>query len=91
MQEEATAPENHPQLESKLHKIATKTTVPHLTTKEDVSQKALTLAMMEERYPQKARIRGYTDGSDTDGRDRWSWSLYLYPQLPTTELKVKPW
>jgi ribonuclease HI len=58
-----------PPWENKLESIAIRTTVPHLTTKDehsDVSKKALTLAMLEEMYPQETWIRIYTDGSAKD-------------------------
>nr|KAG5689418.1 hypothetical protein BaRGS_017936 [Batillaria attramentaria] len=54
---------------NKLCDVTIHTTVPHLTTKDDhsdVSKRALTLAMLEERYPQEAWIRAYTDGSATN-------------------------
>jgi len=56
------------------------TTVPHLTTKDehsDVSKRALTLAMLEERYPQEAWIRVYTDGSATDAIQRGGAGVYI--------------
>ena len=67
----------------KLRDITIHTTVPHLTTKDehsDVSKRALTLAMLEERYPQEAWIRAYTDGSATNAV--WRGGAGVYIQFP---------
>ena len=75
---------------NKLRDITIHTTVPHLTTKDehsDVSKKALTLAMLEERYPQEAWIRAYTDGSAMNAVRRGGAGVYI--QFPDGRRQAK--
>ena len=56
------------------------TTVPKLTIKEestDMTKRALTLEMLDERYPQSAWIRAYTDGSATEAVRRGGAGIYI--------------
>ena len=56
------------------------TTVPKLTTKEestDMTKRALTLEMLDLRYPQSACIRTYTDGSATEAVRRGGAGIYI--------------
>ena len=65
---------------NKLQDITIHTTVPNLTTKDehsDVSKRALTLAMLEDRYPQEAWIRAFTDGSATNAVWRGGAGVYI--------------
>ena len=82
-QEESLPPPEGPPWENGTEKYTISTSVPYLTTKEEhseLSKKALTLAMLEERYPQEAWIRVYTDGSATDAVLRGGAGVYIqYP------------
>jgi len=57
--------------------------VPYLLKKEEQSneiKKALTLAMLEEKYPADAWIRAFTDGSATNATERGGAGVYIqYP------------
>ena len=72
-----------PPWEERIENVNIRTTVPHFTTKDehsDESKKALTLAMLEEKYPKEAWIRVYTDGSATDAVWRGGAGVYIeYP------------
>ena len=70
--------------------ISIYTTVPHLTRREehsDISKKILTMTMLEERYPQEAWIRVYTDGSATNAV--WRGGAGVYIQLPNGQQQTK--
>lgn len=65
------------------------TTVPHLPAKDECSdamKKTLTLAMLEERYPQEAWIHIYTDGSAADAVRRGGAGVYI--KFPDGQLKT---
>ena len=69
-----------PPWEDRLGKVTICTTVPHLTTKDehsDTVKKALTLAMLDERYPQESWIRVFTDGSATDAIKNGGAGVYV--------------
>ena len=70
--------------------ITIHTTVPYLSTKDehsDVSKKALTLAMLHERYPQEAWTRAFTDGSATNAVMRGGAGVYI--QFPDGQRRAK--
>nr|KAG5700272.1 hypothetical protein BaRGS_022899 [Batillaria attramentaria]KAG5710737.1 hypothetical protein BaRGS_035139 [Batillaria attramentaria] len=78
---------------NKLCDVTIHTTVPHLTTKDDhsdVSKRALTLAMLEERYPQEAWIRAYTDGSATNAVRRGGAGVYIHYPNGQRQAKAVP-
>lgn len=78
---------------NKLGDVTIHTTVPHLTTKDDhsdVSKRALTLAMLEERYPQEAWIRAYTDGSATNAVRRGGAGVYIHYPNGQRQAKAVP-
>ena len=67
-------------------------TIPHLTTKDEQSnvvKKTLTLAMLEERYPQEAWIWVYTDGSATDTVKSGGASVYIQYRFPSREKQAE--
>ncbi|KAK7112559.1 hypothetical protein V1264_011998 [Littorina saxatilis] len=95
-----------PPWEDRQGNLDIQTSVPYLTTKDEQSnatKKALTLAMLEERYPQEVWIQVYTDGSATEavkngGRgcmsstpvERGKQRLYQQAStVQTTELRYK--
>jgi len=79
-----------PPWEDRMGHVEVQDTVPHLTTKDeqsDVVKKTLTLAMLEERYPQEAWIRVYTDGSATDAVKCGGAGVYI--QYPNGEKQAE--
>ena len=78
-----TRKDDPPPWKTALNNVSIRTTVPHYTTKDehcDASKKALTMAMLDETYPQEAWIRAYTDGSATDAVRRGGAGAYIqYP------------
>ena len=84
MKQQATDPSlAPPPWESRLENVTIRTSVPYLSARQehnDVSKRALTLAMLEETYPQEAWIRAYTDGSVTD--EIWIGGAGVYIQYP---------
>ncbi|XP_070203394.1 uncharacterized protein [Littorina saxatilis] len=79
-----------PPWKNNLENVSIQTTVPHLTTKDeqsDVQKKALTLAMLDERYPQEAWMRVFTDGSATDAVKRGGAGVYI--QHPSGEWQAE--
>ncbi len=60
---------NDPPWKVNLEHITIYTTVPYITTKQEQNSivlKSMTMSMLEERFPQEAWIRVYTDGSATN-------------------------
>ena len=69
-----------PSWEKKTTNMEINTSIPFFTSKEDhndLSKKALTMSMLEERYPREAWIRIYTDGSATDAVRRGGAGVYI--------------
>ena len=68
------------------------TAVPYVTTgdsQDDTAKRALTLAMLEERYPDEAWIHAYTDGSATDAMSNGGAGVYLkFPEGHTDTAKI---
>ena len=76
-----------------LENTTIETTVPYLTTKDEqsnVTKKTLTLAMLEERYPQEAWIRVFTDGSATDAVRNGGAGVYIQYPSGETHAEAKP-
>ncbi|KAK7113996.1 hypothetical protein V1264_000134 [Littorina saxatilis] len=79
-----------PPWEDRQGNLDIQTSVPYLTTKDEQSnatKKALTLAMLEERYPQEAWIRVYTDGSATEAVKNGGAGVYV--QYPSGERQAE--
>ncbi|KAK7101730.1 hypothetical protein V1264_020067 [Littorina saxatilis] len=79
-----------PPWKNNLENVSIQTTVPHLTTKDeqsDVQKKVPTLAMLNERYPQEAWMRVFTDGSATDAVKRGGAGVYI--QHPSGEWQAE--
>ena len=68
------------------------TTVPNVTegdSQDDTAKRALTLAMMEERFPYESWIHAYTDGSATNAVSNGGAGVYLkFPDGQTTTAKI---
>ena len=79
-----------PPWEDRLGNLDIQTSVPHLTTKDEQSsvvKDALTLAMLDERYPQEAWLRVYTDGSAADAVKNGGAGVYI--QYPSGEWQAE--
>ena len=81
---------NIPPWENRLENMKIQTTVPQLSTKDEQGnevKKALTLAMLDEQYPQEAWIRLYTDGSATDAVKNGGAGVFI--QYPSGERQAE--
>ena len=77
-----------PPWEEKQEAVTVRTTVPQVTNKGEQSDqvlKTLTLAMLEEIYPEDSWIRVYTDGSATDAVKNGGAGVFI--QHPSGELQ----
>ena len=82
-----------PPWKDRLKNIRIEATVPYLTAKDEqssVAKKTLTLAMLEERYPQEAWIRVFTDGSATDAVRNGGAGVYIQFPSGETQTEAKP-
>ena len=73
--------------------ITIETTIPHLAAKDEqsnVAKKTLTLAMLEEKYPQEAWTRVFTDGSATDAVRHGGAGVYIQYPSGETQAEAKP-
>ena len=78
--EAQTSSDRPPPWQEKNSGVIVNQTVPLLTTKDEQSdecKRALTLAMLEETYPQEAWIRVFTDGSATDAIQNGGAGVYI--------------